>query len=300
MRGISTVVDATVFLLVLGVAVATLVGLPMVGDHGEATVAGPDRADAIAEHLATGTARVNYSLAPAVRAMTAKDPSAAAADEPPFRRSAHGTLASLLADVAVGSITVDDDPLSASGRDYRRAVVTAIERRIERENASVGVTATWEPYRNAAIAGSVHAGDRPPATADVAAATVTVDAAVPASRESAIAAARERGYEGVANVVADAVVAGLFPPDRTELALRGEYPVDTLVATRYHHASLAFGGRGGAPDGSTDIVAANEALSSALAESLERDLRTQYATPLAAARNVSTGTVTVTVRTWSA
>lgn len=294
MRGVSTVVDATLFLLVLGIAVATIVAVPMLGAGDDAT----DRADAIAEHLASGTTGVEYSLAPAARAIDG-DPPVEIEDGPPFARSAHGTYASLVADAAVARIAVDGRAISADGTSFADAVANTTTRRIRSPNRSVAVDAVWEPYPDARLAGRIHVGGRPPPAADVNAATVTVDAPVPASREVAIAGAREAGYAGVADATSEAVVQGIFPPNRTRLALRGEYPVDALVANRYASATAAFGGEFDAPGVHTDVEARNEALAALLAEHLERDLRTRYDSPTAAARNVSTGTVTVTVRTWS-
>lgn len=310
MRAVSTVVDATVFLLVLGVAVATVVGVPMVsGDEGTATdptdLADPtnhadatDHADAVAEFLATGIERVNYSLASAARTLPG-DPPIEITDGPPFRRSAHGTLASLLADAATGSITVDSEPISRDGRAYERAVVDATERRIFARNYSVSVRAVWEPYPDAPIRGTVNAGRSPPATVDVTAATVVVDAPMPSSKSEALAAARQDGYEGVAIVISRSVVAGLFPPEETVLALRGDYPVAALTANRYHRTAIAVGHEGGASNGHTDVAAENRKLAASLADELEKDLGDRYGSAAAAARNVSTGTVTVTVRTWS-
>lgn len=303
MRAVSTVVDATLFLLILGVAVATIVGVPMLADGGDPSESGAgnhatDRADALAEHLATGTERVEYSLAPAARALDG-DPPIDIRRGPPFRRSAHGTHASLLADAAVARIAVDDRTVSADGVSFAAAVANATERRVHVRDHSVHVRAVWEPYPDAPLRGAVAAGQRPPPTGDVTAATVTVNARIPSSRGRALTGARTDGYAGVADAVAGAVVAGTFPPNRTRLALRGEYPVDALVANRYAQARAAFGGKLAAPDGHTDVAAANEDLAATLADRLESDLRAAYDSPAAAARNVSTGTVTVTVRAWS-
>lgn len=301
MRAISTVVDATLFLLILGVAVATIVAVPMLDagdDGGNHPSDATDHADAIAEHLATGTARVEYSLAPAARAIDG-DPPIPIEEGPPFARSAHGTYASLLADAAVARFAVDGRPIAADGASFAAAVGNATEERVRLANHSVAVDAVWEPYPDASISGQVHAGPQPPPTADVNAAAVTVDASFPGSRETAIAAARKKGYAGVADAVAESVVGGLFPPNRTRLAVRGDYPVDALVAHRYAQASAAFGGDPEPLATDADVAARNEGLAETLSERLEPDLRDRYGTPEAAARNVSTGTVTVTIRTWS-
>lgn len=293
MRGVSTVVDATLFLLVLGVAVATLVGVPAVVDEEPV-----DRADAIAEHLATGTERVDYSLAPAARALDGGPPRTIGTG-PAFRRSAHGTFASLLADAAVATVTVDGERLSVDGDAFEAAVVNATERRTRQRNVSVRVSAIWKPYLDAPVEGRVTTGERPPPTADVNAATIGVDGAMPKSRKRARAVAETDGYRGVARVVANATVEGLFPPERTRLALRGDYPVDALVADRYADFRDALGAKPRRPRATDDVDAVNAELTALFADRLERDLRSRFETPTAAARNVSTGTVSVTVRTWS-
>lgn len=293
MRGVSTVVDATLFLLVLGVAVATLVTVPMVADDPST-----DRADAIAEHLATGTERVNYSLAPAARALDG-DPPTPIDDGPRYRRSAHGSLASLLADAAVATVTVDGERIARDGETFEAAVANATDRRIRNRNVSVHVHARWTPYPGSPISGRVETGRPPPPTADVNAATVTVDGPVPASRDRAVDAARTDGFRGVATAVANATVEGLFPPERTQLALRGDYPTDALVANRYAGFQLAVGGERTRPTAHADVRTINDDLTRTVASHLEEDLRDRFETPMAAAGNVSTGTVTVTVRTWS-
>lgn len=292
-RGISTVVDTTIFLLVLGVAVATIAGVPMLTDGD-----GVDRADAIAERLATGTERVNYSLAAAARSLPGEPP-ITVTDGPPFERSAHGTLASLLADATVATVTIDGASVSRDGGAYERAVVDTTRPRIRAVNRSVQVSAVWEPYPSAPVTGRVVVGSAPPPAVDVRAATVTVDVPVPASRDRAITAARQNGYDGVGRVVADAVVRGIFPPGRAELALRGDYPVSALVAQRYADAREALGAKPTVPTTGSDVRAINEDVSNLLAANLADDLRTRYKTPVAAARDVSSGTATITVRTWS-
>lgn len=285
--------DVTVFLLVIGVAVATLVSVPMPTDED-----GTDRADAIAEDLATGTERVEYSLAPAARALDG-DPPVDITDGPRYTRSAHGTVASLLADAAVATMTVDGERISPDGEAFESAVATATEQRTNRENVSVQVRALWRPYPDASIQGEVVAGATPPPTASVNAASVTVDGPMPESRQDAIDAAATDGYRGVASAVANATVDGILPPKRTRYALRGDYPVDALVAARYVGMSHAVGGEHGRPTAQDDVEQRNAALADAMAARLEDDLRDRFDTPAAAARNVSTGRVTVTVRTWS-
>lgn len=292
MRAVSTVVDATVFLLLLGGAVATVV----TGTGGVAEPPGSPAAEH-AELLSTTTATVTYSLAPAV-GRTDGTASTDETDGRSFDRRAHGTLASHLATAAVGTAALDRRPLSGRGADFRRTVADTVRSRLSRPRVRSAVTAVWEPYPDAPLGGTVRVGDRPPADADVHAATLDPGSGLPASRDRAGRAARRAGYAGVARVVAGAVVRGLFPPNATRLALRGDYPVDALAAHRYRRAAEAFGAP--APDVREERVGRiNDDLAGALADRLERDLRSRYQTPEAAAAAVEVGSVRVTVRTWS-
>jgi len=297
-RAISTVVDATVFLLLVGGAIATLVvgsGTMQAGTHESPGSGNPAAEDA--RLLATTTATVNYSLTPS----TAADDDWVTfhrTEGGGFNRSAHGTLASLLADVAVGNAAFDGEEFAYAGDQFERRLSSTVEDRLSRRGLRTGVEASWEPYDGAPLAGAMHAGDDPPRDVDVHAATLTVDSGFPASRERAMRAADERGYRGVAAVVADAVVRGLFPPRETQLALRGSYPTDSLTAQRYRRAATVFGAEPPTFD-DTNVSTANDRLRAALTERFVADLKTRFDSPYAAARAAETDTVDVTVRTWS-
>ncbi|WP_226012405.1 DUF7284 family protein [Halomicrobium salinisoli] len=290
MRAISTVVDATVALLLIGGAVATLTA-------GPGAVADPsprDHADEQARIVATSTAGVDYALTPDRSA----EGVVVEVDDAPLRRTARGTLASLLARAAVANATVEGERLLPARRGYERAATGLVRNRTGGPSVRTAVRATWEPYRGAPLSGSVRAGPRPPADADVAAAALTVSSGVPAAEADARRAAESDGFDGVARAVSDAVVRGLFPPDETRLALRGDAPVDALAARRYRRTARLFGA--GEPGvGERNATETNARLAASLADRFERDLRARYGSPDAAARNASTGRVRIVVRTWS-
>lgn len=292
MRGVSTVLDATLFLLLVGGAVATLVagtgGMPVEQSNPAATET---------TVLATSTATVNYTLSPAAEAPTAgvSFPRTNGSD---FERSAHGTLASLLADAAVGNATVDERDVSLAQAEFVAAVRAVVRERTGRPGTATSVVADWRPYPGAPLEGRVQVGDDPPRGADVHAATFRVDCDVPAARVSAERVTGEIGYGGIATLVARTVVRGLFPPRQTELALRGDYPVDTLAAQRYRRAEAAFDASGTVP-GRTNVTRRNARLAEALSGRLRNDMRGRFDSPSAAASAVETGTVRVVVRTWS-
>lgn len=298
MRGISTVVDVTVFLLLVGGAVATLVGGTGAFSADERDAAGSENpAAAHARLLATTTDTVNYSLAPATRSL-GDDPSAGDAEGVGLRRSAHGTLASLLAEAAVGNASIDGERLSHASEEFERNLSSSVTDSLGRPDTRTSVRATWVPYRGAPLAGETSVGDEPPRDADVHAATLDVGSGLPASRARARRGANDSGYDGVARVVADAVVRGLFPANDTRLALRGEYPVDALTAQRYRRTAELLGA--GPPRiGRASVEDSNDRLRAALAARLRADLAARFDSPGAAADAVETGSVEITVRTWS-
>ena len=287
-RAVGTLVDAAAFLLLVSAAVWTL-SVPAVA---------PDRAPAAgasAERLSTVTANPRYSLAPGARHANESLVAFERTEGPEFDRVAHGSVASLLADAAVGNAAVDGSELAHAGDGFERAVREATRDTTVRR---VRVRAVWTPYPGAPIRGTIAAGPRPPPDARVGVAALAVDSGVPAAREHARSAARSDGYEGVARVVARATVRGLFPPDELRLALRGDRPVSALARYRYLRAGRLFGADVGGPVEESETGRANERLSRALVERFERDLRERFESPRAAARAVRTGEVRIVVRRW--
>jgi hypothetical protein len=288
-RAVSTLVDAAAFLLLVSAAVATLAA-PAVAPERVPT------ADASAERLSTVTANPRYSLAPGARRANGSLVAFEHTEGPEFDRVAHGSVASLLADAAVGNATVAGRELTHTGDGFERAVRAAARDATTRR---VRVRAIWTPYPGAPVRGLVAAGPRPPPDARVGVTTLAVDSGAPAARERARSVARSDGYEGVARVVARATVRGLFPTEELALALRADYPVSALARYRYRRAGRLLGAEVRAPVRDTEPGRANERLSRALAPLIERDLRTRFETPRAAAGAVRTGEVRIVVRRWA-
>ena len=319
--------DVAAFLLLVSAAVGTL-SLPVT------TGAPPtDRAAATADALATGTTSVEYRLTvpgmsapPAGRAeavdvrLLDRGETAVArvdvrADAAVTRavggdetgrgvaagerhRVAHGSYAGLLAEAAVENATLDGAPLSNASDGFERRVATAVANATAATGGRVHVRAIWTPYRGAPVEGVAAAGRQPPSGAAVAAATCRVPSRFPDSRDRALRAAATDGYAGVARVLATATVRGWFPPDEARLALRGEYPVDTLLARRYLRTAALVDANVTRPVAAVRPRRANRRLATALATRLERDLRDRFDSPAAAARAVRVGEVRVVVRTW--
>ncbi|MFC4449313.1 DUF7284 family protein [Halorussus aquaticus] len=170
MRAISTVLDASLCLLLVSASALTLAATPP-GPGGAGTAAtDPDTADESAELLATSTALVTY-------------------DAGSRNRTAHDTLAGLLASAAVA----DAGPASHHGfvRAVRERVGRAVRRRavgvqvVARANESTSRTVSTATAStpsatptastsNVTHEGRVVAGDAPPPDADVHAAGFAV------------------------------------------------------------------------------------------------------------------------------
>ncbi|WP_254274317.1 DUF7284 family protein [Haloarcula marina] len=288
-RATSTVLDVTVFLLLVGAAATAVVDTAAVTPPETGTPAA-DRA----ELLATTTASVDYALDPA-----GDPPEWVTTPSLRHRRTAHGTVAELLGEAAMSAVAVDERRLSIASEGFERGVVNATRDRLDGRGQRTAVRARWEPYRGAPVGGVVRVGPTPPPAVDVRTATLTVGSPMADAREQALSAADVAGHRGVAGVVASTVVTGLFPPDRTRIALRGDYPTDALVANRYRRFGAAAG-ESVRPSERTSPEALNRRLRERLTTMLAADLRARFDSPTAAARSVRTGTVSITVRTWSA
>lgn len=286
-RATSTVVDVTAFLLLVGAAVAVIVNGAAVE---QAATENP--AAERTELLATSTASVEYALA-------------VPGDPPPWTtnatathlRTAHGTLAELLAEATMSRVSYEGHRLSRAGTGFERAVATTTRNRLRERGRRTAVRARWEPYRGAPLNATMRVGERPPPGADVDARTLTVASPAPAVGERAQWAASQEEYEAVAAAVAGAAVDGLFPTRQTQLALDGDYPADRLMTRRYRRMG-ALTRAGQLSVGPTPASELNTRLTGTLTARFERDMRSRFDSPEAAADAVRTGNVTIAVRTW--
>ncbi|MFK8212310.1 DUF7284 family protein [Haloferax volcanii] len=289
------VFDVTVCLLL----VSASIGLVVTADADAGSGLGGDAAvdaDGVASSLATSTATVNYSLAPGV---DAAGPSLLDADDIDAReleRTAHGSLAGLLARSTLGAVTVDGVRLTRARDDFRKRTAARVASELPTRGVSVAVS--WTPFPGSSVRANDTLGPEPPSSATVHSATLDVPSGFPAAREDAIAASDD-GFDAVARLVADRTVAGLFPPTLARLALRGDEPVSSLMAHRYERAG-ALAEASVAPEVAREETrAANADLAAALNPRFAKTMRARYDTPRAAAEAVSVGRVTVVVRTWS-
>ncbi|MBX0302411.1 DUF7284 family protein [Haloarcula salinisoli] len=286
-RATSTVVDVTAFLLLVGAAVAVVV-------NGAAVepVTTENPAAERTELLATSTASIEYTLA-----VPGRPPNGTTNATATHTRTAHGTLAQLLAEAAMSHVSFEGNRLSRAGAGFERQVATTIRNRLHERGRRTAVWAHWEPYRGSPLDGTMRVGERPPPSADVDAATTTVASPASVRNDQLQRVAKTSGYRGVAGVVAGAVVDGLFPPQQAQLALDGDYPDERLMERRYRRMR-ALTRAGELSVESTSASDLNAELSAALTERFATDMQRRFDSPEAAADAVRTGNVSITVRTW--
>lgn len=194
-RAVSTVIDVSLGLLLVGAAVLTLLSTPMPG-----TDPAEGRAEEVATTLAGSTVAVSYEGGEGTR-------------------TSRGTYAGLLADAAVSNRT------PSSGRDLRSAVADATRPVLGGPDWRADVVATWRPLEGASSVATVQIGREPPNDVDVHVATMAVSSGFTPVREEALIAAERRGFAGVAAVLAAALDR---PPEErgTELDTRSEIAID--------------------------------------------------------------------------
>lgn len=257
-RAVSTVLDVSICLLLVGVAVTTLV-FAVPETNGESRT----ERDTAARSLGTVTASV-----PVVR-----------------DRRAHDTLAGHLSAAAIAEGTVDDERVGSS--TYPDAV-----RRTVRKNVAerTHITARWRPYPGAPLRGRLAVGPEPPATADVSVTRWTIDSGIAEPRSSG-------SFESISAAFATAYVRRLFPPERTRIALVDPRTAQP-TAERYREVSEALGVEVDDAIAEATPRRANERLASALADRLESDLRGTYESPAEATEDWTGEDVELVVRRW--
>lgn len=282
----STVLDATLCLLLISAAVVTVTTATPQEPPGEGHAAD------VAAMLATTTTSVNYTLTPRAETTSVDVPSRSAH----FDRTTHGTLAELLARATVTRVAVNGDRLWHARDGFGRAVVDAVSAAVRANNTQI--TAVWRPHPDSSIEGRLVVGSSPPPDRPVHAATIEVSSGIPSAGTAARRAARSAGVDGVADAVANRLVRGLFPPTRTRMVAGGGSPSGALVRHRYRRLAQSLGVSRSPRLADGGVDDANDRLESALSDRVARDLRSSNTSATAAADGVRLDRVRIVVRTW--
>lgn len=301
-RAINTVVDVAVALLVVGIAVVVL-STANFSDDPEQDRFDTDRTATV---LGTATFDVTYSVEPTLtEAAETSDAIEYDVGETQEQRIAHGPMATHLGDAAIGNLAIDSERVTGTGRQYQSAIDRRFKTQLSGSQFETRVTANWEPYPEASISGKATVGVEPPPNRDIRTRELTVPSGFDRTRGAALSAVEDGGgYGSIAEVVASATIDGYLPVVESKQAL--ERDGSAMVLTRYRYERLATlldeaaveDVREEIEQTDADPAGANEELTAALATRLEPELRQNFENPRAAARAISTGKITVTVRTW--
>lgn len=307
-RGVSTVADVSLALVLIVAAMGVLVAFAETDQREH----DPVETEYTAQAIAGSTTNASYTVSEAIEAhfrdhRNGDNPY----DEEDLERASHGPVAAQVADIAVANVTIAGQRLSRETAEYERALEQEVQTRLLGSRFETSISATWAPVEGAGLSGTVTIGEHPPPDADVSTRTFTVASGVPDARESAVEAVDgPREYGAVARAVANATVAGLFPELETQRALERTGVEYHLTRYRYERLATVLDGNRSVFEqhdwldpSSADAEAANAYLGTRLAEVLESELDAlhgeRYASATDAARAVSTDTVTITVRTWT-
>lgn len=320
-RGISTVVDVAMALFLITASIGIVAAYLNQQDAPEYD---PKTDSRTAETLSATTTSVQYSVEPVTDHPQFDEDEIWGADRSDYdvnyQRSAHGTSAALMADAAVTNVRFADGfttgsthgLLTKQGEDYSRAVDASVRDTLTGANNDTQIIAVWQPYERAPIEGRQTFGRAPPPDADVSSTTLTVACRIPAIDDDEVERRyRTDGYEGVSELVADAIVEGYFPPEETQLSLEGNGLERQLAVYRYVRMGEFVGDTftpgnwfGAGPiNGDADAGAANDQVADDLANMIEDDMESSayYDDDTSAEEisdRVSTGHVEIVVRTW--
>lgn len=257
-RAVSTVLDVSVCLLLVGVAVTTLVVAVPTDDERTGFEGGQT-----ADSLGTVTASVPVT------------------DD----RLAHDTLAGHLAAAALAEGSIAGDRLGTSTYPY--SVQTAVE---ERTPERTHITARWRPYPDAPVSGRLDVGPEPPSTADVSVTRRAVDSGTPRLNST-------DSFGSLATSLSIAYITRMFPPERTRVELV-DSRTGERTASRYRAFADTLGVDIDDQLEDANAEKANERLVDELADRLEADLRSNYSSADAAADNETAGNIELVIRRW--
>lgn len=323
-RGVSTVVDVTLALLLLGAAMVVLVTFSGAGDRGHE----PMETEYTTETVVASTMNTTYYPEEALGQHYGGDVyEETDYDRQDLKRVSHGPVVTQVADVAMTQVAFDrtalggdaggrTERLSRAAAEYHARVDEKLQARLVNVSFRTHVAAVWEPIEGGPIRGDAEVGPTPPAREDVSATTITLRSDVPAVRDEAVEAVDSPDdFDVVAEIVAEEVVEGYFPELESQRALEGGGVDRDLTVYRYRSMAdmLAIDGRDREAFETyltrerANATAANKLLIAELAAQLTAYLEPASGPPAngphgdatAAAASITTGTVTVTVRTWT-
>ncbi|WP_436344929.1 DUF7284 family protein [Natronorubrum sp. FCH18a] len=307
-RAVSTVLDIALALLLITASVL-VIGLYLNGDDDLEV----DRADHTAETLSGSTVSVVYDVENVTNSSHYDEPEGIES----YERTMYGPAVGTIAEAAVVNAEFDGKQLILYADSFSESVAAHVESRLVGANHQVYVTATWQPYDEASIHGNTTVGNQPPVTDDISAVTMSADSGMPTVDDEALADTyATEGADEAAELIAESIVEGYFPTERSQLALERQNLDRAIKSTHYLRMADIVGAdldRNEAPLARSEARAddANEELVDGLADLIADDLESgqtgddldeigddedELEAYFEAA--VSPGTVELTVYTW--
>lgn len=305
-RGVSTVADVSLAIVVLVVAIGTLVAFADDASRSHDPSQGPQTV----ETLGASTLTVTYSVGPALDSPASPGDRDEYSDDE-LRRVSHGTLVGLAAAGTMANLSFgtgrESVRLSVEGQQYETVLDERFRASLVASSFETHLTAVWRPYEDAPVQGRLTLGQRPPPDVETSLTRLSVSSGVRPVREAAVAAVERDGdYRAVAELVAEAVVDGLLSEVESQRALERSGLERELVVYRYRRLAAVLDGvapddrtmRANLPRDAADARKLNDYLSDALARWLATDMESRFETAGAAARALELAELTVSVRTW--
>lgn len=236
-RGVSTVVDATLALLLISASIL-IVATSLADDQPKID---REASDHVSEAVSISTANVSYSLKPVVGDIDDVDFEDDEYGSSVFQRQRHGSVADLIVSSTMLNATIEGRQLTKEGEVYTDAVEGSLMEALTGMGYEAYVTARWQPYKGASIGATETYGSPPPGDADVQLATLRVPSGVQPVTEDIEdayevgygAGRNDQQYERAAGVLAEAIVERYLPTGETQVALEGQWFKRDLAVYRY-------------------------------------------------------------------
>lgn len=278
-RGISTVFDVLLFLLIVSAAI----GLLVTGYSEESEQPTMETASDVVTILSTSTETIVYTPDHSTVNTTDID-----------TRSDYGTVAHLLATAAVLEAEKSGEEIAATPA-YTQAVTEATKGATAPVEDRVQVRAIWEPVPDGSVKGEVIVGDSPPPDKDVQAASISIPVAATDTPEQA-----EKSTQALSTVLAQATIESLFDTHRTKTAMESSHDEAEISIARYQDAATTLDADLSIALEQEDDSLARSILVGALEEEYRRDIVRNPDSVSDISDKAAPTEVTIVVRTWSA
>lgn len=244
-RGVSTVIDVALALLLISASVLAI-GLYLADGEEQTDVQSSERT---AETLAGTTATVEFDRSVVASSDNFEEPEGATPEM--YKQTTYGSGTGLIADAAVTNATLGDEQILGYSDEYEDSVEAAVVSSMVGANDEFYALARWQPYEGSMMTGNATVGERPPRTADVTSTTITTESGLPSVNATNLAyrvstaGTHDKAYTRAARGIADTVIVGYFPPEKSQYALERHGISRAMKVYHYRQMSDALEANGG-------------------------------------------------------